>query len=298
MPIAVIALFITGKYTKMSNQENPLKRFYRTEVFTVALPSRGAYYSDDVVDLDDNNEVGVMPMTAADELMLKNPDALLSGKGLANVIRSCVPAVKNPQKLLACDVEVLMIAIRRASFGDTTDLVANCPECEHRNTYELDLDGLLNRTEKLDMSYEVVLPQGLTVFLQPGTFQTMNKQNKVIFENSKVQRALGNAALTDDAALAILTKAFNDLKKLNFELIADSIVKIVFTDENGEEQEITKKNYIDEYIANVEKSAVDKIAEKVEEIAKIGLERELDVKCTECGHKWSAPIEFNPVNFS
>lgn len=281
----------------MSNQENPLKRFYRHEEFTVKLPSRGEYYADGVVELDDNNEVGIMPMTAADELMLKNPDALLSGKAVTSVIKSCVPAVKQPQKMLACDIDVLMIAIRRASYGDEADMEITCPECGDKSAYGLDLEILLNQTETLDSSYEVILPQGLTVFIQPGTFQTMNKQNKVLFENSKVARTLGNAAMTDDAALAVLTKAFHELTKLNFELISDSIIKIVFTDEEGQEQEITKRNHIDEFIANVEKSSIDKVADKIAEIAKVGIEKNLDVTCKECGHKWSAPVEFNPVNF-
>jgi hypothetical protein len=295
---ALIALFITGKYTKMSNQQNPLQKFYRHEEFTVALPSRGLYYADGIVELNDDNEVGIMPMTAADEMNLKNPDALLTGKAISELIKSCVPAVKDPQKLLSCDIEVLMIAIRRASYGDKSDMQSKCPNCGHENTYSLDLETLLNQTETLDSSYEVILPEGLTVFLSPGTFRTMNKQNKVLFENQKVQRAIGNNAITDDAALAILTSAFQKLSKLNFELISDSIVKIVFTDEDGEEQEITKKNYIDEYIANVDKSVVDKITEKMKEIATVGVEKDLDAQWVECEHKWTAPIEFNPVNFS
>lgn len=279
-------------------QPNPLAQFYRTEEFRVKLPSRGNFYDDSVVNLDEDFEVGIMAMTANDEILLKNPDALLSGKALSTVIKSCVPDVKRPEKLLICDIDTLMIAIRRASYGDEADLGVSCPECNHENTFGLDLETLINHTESLDSSYEVILPQGLTVFLRPGSYETMLKQYKVAFENVKAQRAMATTMADEDAALQILSKAFKHLTKLNFEIIKDSIIKIVFTDNEGNEQEIDNKKHIAEFIQNVSKSSIDIVEDKIGEINKVGIQKELDAKCSECGHTWKSAIEFNPVNFS
>lgn len=279
---------------------NPLVQFYRQESTYIQLPSRGNFYDDDVVEFLQNDEIAIKPMTAADEIALKNPNALLSGQAILDVIKSCVPAIKKPRSLLACDIDALMIAIREASYGDEANMVLICPnpECGTENTYELNLELLLNETETLEESYEVILPNQLTVDIQPGTFETMNRQNKAAFENAKVQRALNAAMISDEAAMSMLAQVFATLTKLNFELINSAIKKISFTDEEGELQEITNKTHIAEFIQNIDKSSVDIIDEKIAEINKIGIAKTLDATCVKCNHQWEAPIEFNPVNFS
>jgi len=278
-------------------QGNPLQQFYRQEAFRIKIPSKGNFYDEKVLTLDDDLELGVLPMTAQDEILLKSPDALLSGKAISDVIKSCIPEVKNPKKLLSCDIDALMISIRRASYGDEADLSAECPKCEHKGTFGIDLDTLLTHTETLDSSYEVILPQGLTIFLRPGTYETLVKQYKAAFENTKAQRAIA-ASANEDAAMHLLSRAFKELAKLNFELINDAIVKVVFTDENNEEQVITNKKHIGEFIANIDKTSVDVIDEKLAEINKVGIQRTFEAVCKECGEKWEADVEFNPVNFS
>lgn len=280
----------------MSEQTNPLAQFYRKEAFRTKLPSRGAYYDDTIMTLDENEELGILPMTAQDEIVLKSPDALLTGKALIDVIKSCAPEVKNPKKLLACDVDAIMISIRRASYGDETDISGVCPECETENTYSIDLETVVNHTESLDPSYEIVLPQGLTVFLQPGNFDSLIKQYKIAFENEKARRAATSGA-NEDFAIQLFAKAFKELSKLNFEMITDSIIKVIFT-EDSEEKVITNKKHIRDFVSNVDKKTVDIIDEKLAEINKIGIEREHQAICNECGHKWGVGIEFNPVNFS
>ena len=55
-------------------------------------------YSDDVLDTS-IEEHPVLPMTAKDELIMKNPDALLNGDAVIQVIESCVPTIKNAMAL-------------------------------------------------------------------------------------------------------------------------------------------------------------------------------------------------------
>lgn len=168
----------------MSKNQNPLKQFYRVEKTHVKLPSRGIYYADGVVDLDEDNSLGIMPMTAADELLLKNPDALLSGQSILGVIKSCVPAVKQPNRLLSCDIDTIMIGIRDASYGEDSTVTIKCPKCQHENTYGLNLDILLNQTEELQDSYIAELPNNIQVFVKPGTFEAIIKKQKAMLETT------------------------------------------------------------------------------------------------------------------
>ena len=70
----------------MSSAPNPLVKFYRTATTSVKLPSRGKYYDEGVLKLNDDGEVSIFPMTAQDEITLQNPDALLSGEAISNHI--------------------------------------------------------------------------------------------------------------------------------------------------------------------------------------------------------------------
>jgi hypothetical protein len=278
---------------------NPLKKFYRGVTTFIKLPSRGVYYKEGVVELNEDQEVGVMPMTAQDELLLKNPDALLSGQAVVDVIKSCIPSIKNPRKLLACDIDAIMIGIRAASYGEATELSATCPnpECKHENSFNLDLGNLLNTAETLDDHYEVILENGVTVFITPGTFENMVKNQRTVFEGSRLQRALLNPDITDEERMRIIAQSFEKMSKINFDLIIDGINKVVFTDDTGE-HEVTKREFIVDFMRNIVKQDVDKIEKKMVEINKIGIVQQLDAVCAKCGHAWKAPIEFNPVNFS
>ena len=159
-------------------ENNPLAKYYRNAKLSVGLPSRGKYYADDVLTLDESGELMIFPMTAQDEITLQNPDALLTGKAAIDVIASCVPAIAKPRALLACDIDVLMIAIRVASYGEEANMEIVCPnsDCKHKNMYALPLDSLLNQAEELEESYEVVIDGALTVFIKPGSFESIVRQ--------------------------------------------------------------------------------------------------------------------------
>ena len=75
------------------------------------MPSKGVYYPTGSITLDENGEVGVYPMTAKDEIVMKTPDALLTGKSTVEVIQSCIPAIKDAWQVPSIDVDTILIAI-------------------------------------------------------------------------------------------------------------------------------------------------------------------------------------------
>lgn len=281
----------------MNEAQNPLSKFYRTATLSVKLPSRGAYYENGVVELNDDDEIGVLPMTAQDELVLQNPDALLNGEAVTKVISSCVPGVKQPKKLLSCDIDVLMIAIRVASYGDDALMEQSCPKCKEKNSFTLNLDTLLNHTETLDAEYETVIDGSLTVFITPSKFENVIKQQKAAFHNTKLEQAIRDPDLTDEQRLKILSQVFDKMARLNFEQTLEAVSKVVFTDDEGELIEVKDKKYITEWLNNTDKSSVDKIQDKIQEVNSKGIEKTMAAKCMHCEHMWEATIEFNPVNF-
>ena len=77
---------------------NPLNDYFRKPEVSVRLPA-GTWYHNGEVDFNMSGEVDVYSMLPADEIMLTNPDALVTGTAIAEILKSCVPAVKRPEDL-------------------------------------------------------------------------------------------------------------------------------------------------------------------------------------------------------
>lgn len=279
--------------TTQSN--NPLKNFFRQVKLYIGLPSGHGYYAPGLIDYTDNHEVGVMAMTGQDELILKNPDALLNGEAVLQVLRSCVPAVKDPKQLLSNDIDALMTAIRYVTFNDKLETIINCPSCRHENNFKIDLEYSLNNMSYLESEYAVTLDSGLSVVVKPYGFQELLKSLHSQFEQSKFTRAIETPGLTDEERSKILNDVFIKISQTTFELTLNSIVKIV-NEQAG--INVTDRAHIAEFLRNSDRAETEKIQILIKEINNIGIEKKFLAQCEKCDHKWTSEIDFNPVNFS
>ena len=72
--------------------ENPLKQYFRQPKIYITLPSKGVFYSpDDISGLFEN--IPIYGMTGMDEIILKTPDALMSGESTVKIVQSCCPTI-------------------------------------------------------------------------------------------------------------------------------------------------------------------------------------------------------------
>ena len=108
-----------------SQTGSKLAQFYRQPEIYITLPG-SQFYPEDVLEITASGEIPIFPMTAKDDIIIKTPDALISGEAVVNVISSCVPAIKDPWKMPASDVDFVLIAIRIASFGNEMLLDYTC----------------------------------------------------------------------------------------------------------------------------------------------------------------------------
>lgn len=273
---------------------NPLQHYFRQPKLYTRLPSGTSYYSPDIVEFTDNGEIGIMAMTAKDESALKNPDGLLNGEAIANVIKSCVPSVLNPKKLLSNDIDAIFIAIRHASYGDAAEINVLCPACFEKNTFELTIDQTLGNMQLLEESYTVTLPSNLEIKVRPFTYaQTMNSIQSQ-FEQHKITQSLTNNSVDDDARIKIISASFTKMEELNVSLITSAVESIKIDDENI----TTNSAHIRDFLCNIERADYETIEKMVSSINKIGVPSKFDAECTKCKHTWEADIDFNPINFS
>lgn len=273
---------------------NPLKQYFRTAELYTKLPSGTHYYTEDVVTFNDDGEVGVSPMTAKDEVILKNPDALLNGQAISQVIASCVPNVKKPDELLAVDVEALMVAIRHASYGDDIELDAECPKCKHKNHFSVGITQTLGTMSKLEDAYKIGTKAGLTVYIRPSTYHEVIKGYKAQFENYKIAKILKNEAIPEEERIRAYSEAFTKLSDINAELVCDSILKVVIN-ETGDE--VKEKEHLREFIREMDQRVFKSISDLLSKINSTGVRKEFDATCEECEHEWKTEIDLNPVNF-
>lgn len=132
------------------NSSNPLMQFARRPELSVKLPSNGNWYEEGFIDYTMSGEVEVYPMLPKDELMMLNPDALLSGQANVDLIKSCCPSISDPKKLLYNDVNVLLLAIQRATYGKTLTMEITCPNCNKIMNDKLEEIKLYNETKSED----------------------------------------------------------------------------------------------------------------------------------------------------
>ena len=106
------------------------------------------------------------PMTALDEISYRTADALFNGAAVANVIKSCIPAFKDPWQISTADLDTVLIAIRIASYGHDMEFLSKCPKCEEENEFGLDLRQVMDGIRFADYSEPVRM--GCLLYTSPS----------------------------------------------------------------------------------------------------------------------------------
>lgn len=111
------------------NNVNPLLQFARGVETSVKLPSNYQFYPDGFITYNNIGEVDIFPMRGADEIQLLNSEALVSGTAIVNLIKSCVPGIADPNEMFYNDMNVVLLGIRKATYGDKLTQKVYCPNC-------------------------------------------------------------------------------------------------------------------------------------------------------------------------
>ena len=125
-------------------ENNPLKQYFRRPAIHLKLPSGGKGYPEGVLTMPESGELPVYPMTAIDEITTKTPDALFNGTAVVEIIKSCVPDIKDPWRINSVDMDAILIAVKSATGGNDLEINSTCPKCEEEAKYGVNLVGLLS----------------------------------------------------------------------------------------------------------------------------------------------------------
>jgi hypothetical protein len=273
-----------------SHTENPLAKYYRVPGLHVPLPTRGAFMPPGTIELTMKGEVPVYPMRAADEMLLKSPDALMSGYALEQLILSCVPAIKAPRMVSTPDLDVLLLAIRAATYGEVITLMPTCPVCSTVNEVQRNLSYLMSTMTFIEPENPVRLTDEIVMYVRPYNMENATKLALVSFEEARKLQALEQAP-SDERSMQV-GRSMQQLAKITSDILAECVQRIVVP-----EGTVSDPQMIKEFMANISKPWTDRVQQKLEEINGRGIDKSYDVTCASCGANWKAEVEFNPSSF-
>lgn len=276
---------------------NPLSSFMRQPKIYIRLPSNGEYWPPGSLQMPENKELPVYSMTAKDELLLKIPDALMNGQAIVDVIQNCIPNIKNAWEMPSIDVDLILIAIRLATYGEMMKTPISLPdtELEYQVDLRLILDEIISK-----FHWEPVIPisSELTVYIKPLNYRHMTEASISLFETEKIISLANNNSLKEEEKIEAFKQSFQKLTEVTINTITKSIVKIDSV--NGS---TTEYKHIKEFVDNCDKDIFNKIQGHIEQMKIINslnpIKIELTDELKEKGYTSDieVPLVFDPTTF-
>jgi hypothetical protein len=253
---------------------NPLIANLKLPGRTFQLPSKGLLYSADMFSEEvKNGEVHIHPLSSITEISLKNPDLLLSGQAVLDVVRECIPAIKRPLELYSRDVDAIMFFLRIATYGDQYSIEVT-HDCENakKHGYVANVESIVNQMKMLDIetvkANHEVLVGGQLVKTRPLLFRDLLG----IFEMNIGKKEFSNEDLKNLAAQNLMS-------------MIDSV--------DG----ITDREQIREWALLLPSRLVKKITDSAQLLNDWGPEQVVEIKCKDCGETMRVELPVNPINF-
>ena len=269
--------------------QNPLEQYFRQPKIYITLPSLGMYSPPGTFNSSCEN-IPVYGMTGMDEIIIKTPDALMSGESNIKIIESCCPSIKNARNISSLDTNLIFAAIRIATYGNNLALNHTCPKCETVNDYELDLMRVVDFYTNKKYNNKLVI-NDLVIKMQPITFQQSIEAN---IKNFEIQQQISQTEKVEN--LEEKQKIINKL----WNVFAENQQKVVsLSVESVETPSVTvsERGYIEEWLTNCDSIIIDKIKEY---LANIKIEWDIPrfpVECSNCNHKVELAIDLDYSNF-
>ena len=237
-------------------------------------------------------EVPVYSMSGADELMMKNPEALLSGLATKNLIKSCIPSIVEPGNISIIDIEFLLVAIRIASYGEKYNQHSSCPHCGEGNKHEVHLGHILESLS--DRKYlETVKMHELTFKLNPLTYDAYTAIEKVSFETQRlIAQTASQKDLTVEQQREIEYTAYKKLNQVIEESIAGQVVEIITPD--GSEYDPAQ---IRDFILTSDREYFELLKKTIEKNNEDQQIKPLEVKCGECAKGYTQFFTMDDSSF-
>jgi len=240
---------------------NPLSAFMRQPKIYIRLPSQGEFWAEGSLEVTANGEYPVYSMTARDELLLKVPDALMNGQAVVDVIQNCMPNIKNAWAVPNIDMDVILIAIRLATYGEmmTTPLtVGNDIDLEYKVELRIVMDNLMNT-----VAWDPVVPvnKDLTIYIRPMDYLQTTKTALQTFETQKLMQVANSETIDDVEKIRVFKDSFSKLTAVTIDMVGSCIYRV--DSSNGS---TSNPEFIQQFVNNMDKTIFNSIQTHLERL--------------------------------
>lgn len=269
---------------------NPLKQYFRRPSVYLRLPSGGRGYPEGALNLPDNGEVAVYPMTAIDEITTKTPDALFNGTAVAELIKSCIPDILDPWSVTSEDLDSVLIAIKAASGGNDFEVSSTCPKCANEGTYGINLVGVLATMKAPDYN-QLLEISDLKIKFRALTYKEINQAGMEQVEVQKIFNAIEKSE-DEQQRIKLGEDALKGITDLTMRIITKAIEFI-----ETPNSVVVEKDFILDFLKNCDKNMYVKIRDFNTALKAQTEIKPLDIKCVECSNEYKQVFTLNPTDF-
>ena len=238
----------------MNTNENPLSKYFRKPGIYVQIPTGGKFNPE--IEKTVLDELPILPMTAIDEISMQNPDELLNGEALVNLIKSCCPAIPNPRNLCNIDAEMIFLAIKYATYGKDINHTHTCTKCEEKADYNIDINHILEKFPDIS-EIAPIEHEDLKIFVTPPKLDSLTRLALIEVEQARILNKIKETAEGDEGDEVEMAKqfaiSFRKVSRQNIDLLLSSIDRIETPD-----TVVTDKDAIMEFMENVPSNVVRK----------------------------------------
>lgn len=269
-----------------------LQDFYRHKEIYIKLPTEGKWYTSQT-NLNDQNEIGIKPMSFKDEMLLNIPDSVYNGESLFEILKSILPDMENPYEILMPDVDVVLLASRINSNEGELSAEATCTHCGTQEQYNIKIVNVLNQIKVIN-PIELELDNGLIISFKPNSLRSVTTNQIKITEMTSILSTF-NKDDDKETQHKLFSESLEKTAAANLVLIADTIEYVLLP--SGDK--ITDLQAILDWISNSDSNTVKKLQNMSNQINQNGLNKNFKFECSneQCGKEFTSPVEFNPTFF-
>jgi hypothetical protein len=280
------------KMDQFQKSNNPLSAFFRQPKIFIGLPSKGRFYPEGALEKTENGEYPVYAMTAKDELLFKTPDALMNGSATVEVVKSCIPAIKDPWKMPSIDLDAVLIAIRLATYGAEMDVETTCPACGEKEDKAADLRQLLDNLRDLEFTERIEIGTDMVIYIKPMAYSEISKASIKTMEQQRIFSIVNDDTISEEDKVKLFQISFVKLTDITIEVVAECISKIETNNGSTDNPE-----FIKEFLSNTDRKIFDTVNEHVKSMQVKSKMKALDTTCGSCEHPYKLEISFDQSDF-
>lgn len=270
---------------------NPLKQYFRRPAVYIKLPSGGVGYPPGALSMTENGELPVYPTTAIDEITARTPDALFNGTAVADLIRSCIPNIKDPWEVPNTDLDAILVAIKAASSpSGEMDIDSVCPKCEDLSTFKINLSAILTNIGTPDFS-KIMEVGELKVKLKAISFKDVNKASMEQFEFQRVVSQIDSIE-DEDEKNRVTKESLQKITDLTMNLLTHSIEYI-----ETPAMKVEQKDFILDFLQHCDRNVYISIRDRSGELRQMSEVKPMKMTCASCDHEYEQSITLNPTDF-